>query len=150
MEYPAAEKFINRCMSSSEELAGRALAAIADAHGTIGRCCVLTGSGRKLPELREILNSHTLIHTAEGVFYREVVIAAAERRGTPVERVREADLAGASDVLPGTDSARRARLDRFGKKVGSPWRQDEKMAALGAWMALAVRPSRARTGTRSE
>ena len=31
------------------------------------------------------------------------------------------------------------RLAEFGRTLGPPWRQDEKLATLAAWLALAAR-----------
>jgi hypothetical protein len=38
--------------------------------------------------------------------------------------------------------AAKERIAAFGKQAGPPWTQDEKLAALGAWLMLAVLPSR--------
>jgi hypothetical protein len=149
MSFVAAEKFISRCKTSSQTLADRAFAEIISANGNLSGCCVLTASGRVLPGLREILGSHALIHAADGEFYRDVVGVAAARRGIPTERVRERDITVSADPLPGNERTRAERLAAFGKQVGSPWRQDEKLAALAAWFALAMRRSRARSGTRT-
>jgi hypothetical protein len=149
MSFGAAEKFIGRCKESSQRLAERAFNQIISANGDLSGCCVLTASGRPLPGLREILASHALIHAAEGEFYRDVVDAAAARREIPTERLRERDIAVSADRLPGNERTRNDRLTSFGKQVGAPWRQDEKLAALAAWFALAMRPSRARSGTQT-
>jgi hypothetical protein len=149
MSFGAAEKFIGRCKESSLRLAERAFNQIVSANGNLSGCCMLTASGRPLPGLREILASHALIHAAEGEFYRDVVGATAAQRGIPSERLRERDIAVSADRLPGNERTRNERLTSFGKQVGAPWRQDEKLAALAAWFALAMRPSRARSGTQT-
>jgi hypothetical protein len=147
MSFRAAEEFIGRCRASSQALADRALDSIVLAHGRLRGCCVLTASGRPLPPLRETLASHALIHAAEGEFYRDVVSSAAARREIPSERVREKELPESSERLPGNERTRRETLETFGKLVGSPWRQDEKLSAMAAWFALSMRQSR--TGTRT-
>src|SRR5262249_7333017 len=113
-------------------------------------CCILTASGRALPGLEQVLASHALIHSAEGEFYRDAVCTACETQGIPVQRVRERDLEAATEALPVTRAVRVERLAAWGRLVGSPWRQDEKMAALGAWLALAGEPSARNTGKRAK
>ena len=141
MPFAAAESYISKCKVATSTLARDALSALVERLGRFDGCCVLTASGRPLPMLREILGSHALIHAAEGEFYRDAIFDAAVRIRVPAFKVRERDLEAATDRLPGNQLGRKARLVEFGKQVGSPWRQDEKLAALGAWLALAGRPS---------
>jgi|HubBroStandDraft_3_1064219.scaffolds.fasta_scaffold53845_2 hypothetical protein len=141
MAFAAAERFIARCRASSSALASRALQSLEREHGSLCGCCVLTASGRKLPQLAEILASHAMIHAAEGEFFRDAAADAAERSKIPVIRIRERELDDVSGRLPGTAVERRIRLEAFGKQVGTPWRQDEKFAAIGAWLALAAKPA---------
>jgi hypothetical protein len=139
--FPLAEKFIARCTASTAKLAGQALADIAErAH--ITSCCVLTASGRPLPDLKGILASHSAIHAAEGEFYRDAIAAACDRVKIPVRRVRERDMEAETHNLPVPPSGAKARLAEFGKQVGAPWTADEKLSALGAWLMLASLPSR--------
>ena len=142
MPFDEGSRFIARCSKATAALADKALAQILREVSPLAACFVLTASGRALPELRAILASHALIHAAEGEFYRDAVVAACARSKIPTERVRERDIDAAADRLPGNQAARRQRLDAFGKQVGTPWRQDEKLSALAAWLALASKPSR--------
>ena len=137
MDFKSGEAFIERCRTSSRDLAGRALADIISTHGALKGCCVLTGPERPLPPLRAILASHALQHAAEREFYRDAVRDAAVRKGIATEMVTEKDLPTLARRLPGTEASRRETLDAYGKLVGSPWRQDEKLAATAAWFALA-------------
>jgi hypothetical protein len=102
MEFGLAEVFIQRCRSESEKLARRAVATLAERHGTLVGCCLLDASGRRLPGLKDVLSSHALIHAAEGEFYRAVVARAVEGFGIGVERIRERDLEAAAEQLPGS------------------------------------------------
>jgi len=146
MSFEAAETFLGRCRTSSRSLAGSAIGEIVRVHGGLKACCILTASGRPLPPLRAILASHALIHAAEGEFYREAVRDAADERGIPTEFLKERDMPALADRLPGDEASRREVLNAFGKKMGSPWRQDEKLAAMAAWFGLAMQKSR--IGTR--
>jgi hypothetical protein len=147
MPFTAADKFIARCEAATAALAQNAFRELVAEHGTLLACCVLTASGRPLPGLREILASHALIHAAEGEFYRDAIVKAAARAAIPVFKVRERDLDAAADRLPGSQNERQARLMEFGKQVGSPWRQDEKLAAIAAWLALAGKRSQPKIST---
>ena len=147
MPFAAAQRYISTCERATRALAQEALRDLVGDHRTLCACCVLTASGRPLPGLREILASHALIHAAEGEFYRDAIIEAAELIGIPAFKIRERDLSAAADRLPGSENDRRARLAEFGKEVGSPWRQDEKLAAIGAWLALAGKPSQPKIST---
>ncbi len=142
MDLKSAEAFIKRCTTSSQDLAGRVLKEIISAHGALKTCCVLTGPKRPLPPLDEIMSSHGLMHAAEREFFRDAMRDAAVRKNIPTEMVREKDLPALSKRLPGTDASRRNILKAFGKQVGSPWSQDEKLAAMAAWLGLAKQKSR--------
>src|SRR5215472_10394419 len=78
MSFTAAEKYISTCRISTGALAQSALRALVARHGMLRACCVLTASGRPVPGLREVLASHALIHAAEGEFYRDAIVGAAE------------------------------------------------------------------------
>jgi hypothetical protein len=136
MELGAAEAFIQSCTTSSRALADRALADIVSRHGALKICCVLSGPQRPLPPLAAILASHGTQHTAEREFYREAVRAAAIGMDIATEMVRERDVPRLAERLPGVDASRRERLAGFRKQAGSPWAQDEKLAATAAWIGL--------------
>src|SRR5262249_46704682 len=99
------------------------------------------GSGRVLPELRSILASHALIHTAEGEFFRKALVEAGEHCGLPIVGVKERELferASAHFRMPA--GALERRIAELGRSIGPPWTQDQKYAALVAWLALTNRP----------
>ncbi|MGH7016779.1 MAG: hypothetical protein ACRED8_06800 [Caulobacteraceae bacterium] len=132
------EAFIKRCRKSSQDLAARALEDITSTHGALKGCCVLTGPERPLPPLRAILASHALQHAAEREFYREAVRDAAAGKGIATEMVIEKELPILAERLPGTEASRRDTLSAYGGLVGSPWRQDEKLATVAAWLGLSM------------
>jgi hypothetical protein len=136
MDFESSEAFVAQCKKSSQDLAGRALEEIISAHGTLKACYVLTGPERPLPPLSAILASHGLMHAAEREFFRNAVRDAAARKGIRTEMVKEKDLPALAKRLPGSEASRRATLSAFGKKVGAPWAQDEKLAATAAWSAM--------------
>ena len=98
---------------------------------------VLESSGRKGSSLASILASHALIHAADGDHYRKALAAAAERNGLAVSRVRARDLEAKAEARLCRPVPRlRETVKEFGRQVGPPWRADQKMAALLAWLLL--------------
>lgn len=143
MTFPRAAAFIKVCTRSSDVLARRELNSLANAakaNGVEIACCGLTtASGRPLPDLRSILASHSLIHAAEGEFYRDALARACEHRGIEVSRVKEREVADWTAArLTMTDSELKVRLADWGKALGPPWTADEKLASMAAWLALAT------------
>lgn len=137
-----AEALIRQCRHSSTRLAMRAVSALVaqiKQNGlTVVGAGILFASGRPLPDLATTLRSHALIHTAEGEFFREVLVRASEQCSLQVTKVRERevwDRATRVFRLPSADL--QERIGGLGRSLGPPWRQDEKLASLAAWIALA-------------
>ncbi len=143
--FAAAEDLIRRSTDEAVALAERAVReAVAElraaGHEPVAGGLLLA-AGRPLPGLREVLASHALIHAAEGELFRDVLRQASRGCGLRVAEVRERDLderAGRS--LRRSPEDLRRRLAGWGKALGPPWTQDEKRAALVAWLALAAGP----------
>jgi len=137
-----ARTFISGVRSEAARLALSSLrsmqADLAERSCRISRCTLLLASGRALPGLEQILASHALIHTADGELFRDALRVACTRCRLPLEAVREKELFEiASKVLGASTVALKRRITAFGKSFGPPWTQDEKFAALAAWLALA-------------
>jgi hypothetical protein len=104
---------------------------------TLTRCALLLASGRTLPNLENILQSHALIHTADGELFREALLSAAKRFGLETVKIRERELFDcARKILRAEPAVLLRRVTEPGKMFGSPWSQDEKFATLAAWMAV--------------
>ncbi len=136
-----AEKWIDRCTRQTRLLAETAVQALIQSLAKQGyrveACTSLLAAGRALPPLSGILASHALIHTAEGEFFRAALHHAGTRCGLSLRPLKERDLfdcAGRELHLTGADLE--AVLKDWGKLLGPPWRQDEKYAAIAAWLAL--------------
>jgi hypothetical protein len=141
---PKAKKIVSRCAGDARRLAGRAfdevLAELKKSKHPVIACGLLLASGRPLPALEAILASHALIHTADGELFRDALAAAAQERGLPVTRVREKEIssiAAAGLRIPEEEIAR--CLKDAGRSIGPPWTQDQKLAVLAAWVAVAPR-----------
>jgi hypothetical protein len=137
-----AETLIRQCRDSSTLLAMRAVSAMVaqlKQNGlTVVGAGILFASGRPLPDLAATLRSHALIHTAEGEFFREVLVRASEHCSLHVTKVKEREVWDRGTMvfrLPSADLQQ--RIGGLGRSLGPPWRQDEKLASLAAWIALA-------------
>jgi hypothetical protein len=121
-----AQAFLDRVRAAAVQLAAAGIhGVISDLEGRgyrVSRAAVLLGSGKPLPELGKILAAHPLIHTAEGVFFRDVLLTACRDCGLQTSGIRERDLT--STILEKTSA-----MKRF---LGSPWAQDEKLSAAAA------------------
>jgi hypothetical protein len=145
-----AEDYLKRCAARTRTMTRQAFRAalkdLALKGHCVERCGVLLGSGKPLPGLSTILASHPLLHTAEGEFYRDAIRDAGEHCGLKVTGVKEREVyERAAAMLRASPQLLQRRLDEMGKRIGPPWRQDEKLAALVAWLALAgARSSRSK------
>jgi hypothetical protein len=144
----AAEALVERATRTAEALAERAVRGLAgelrSAGHRLGGAGVVLGGGRRLGTLAQVLASHAAMHAAEGELYREVLVHASAACGLPVTGVPERDLhdrAAAVLGIPGPDLRR--RVAELGRACGPPWAQDQKSAALVAWLALAAPPGAA-------
>ena len=142
MPFANADKFIASVQNDAEQLACSALRAVKTElkkqHYELDRASLLLASGRPLPELEKILQSHALIHTADGELFREALRLACKRTGLELLSIKERDLperCTQAFALPTPELQR--RVTELGRSVGSPWTQDEKFATLAAWLALA-------------
>ncbi len=83
-------------------------------------------------------NPHIRAHALEGRFYREVLETSAEGLGLRSLTLLERE---AFDAAAGTLNRSLTQLNvvltSIGKVAGRPWRRDEQLATLAAWVALA-------------
>lgn len=142
LEKAVAGRFIRRCTAATNVMARRAVRGIMEDVQKKGcvvvACGNLLGSGRSPATLAAALASHVMLHTAEGEFYRDALERASRRFGLKVAGMRERDvleLATAILAIPSEQLQR--KLSELGRLLGPPWRQDEKLATLAAWLALA-------------
>lgn len=153
MPLAEARKFVAQVQTEARQLAHRVI------HGMqsdlerveirLTRANLLLASGRPLPDLERILASHALIHTADGELFREAILHACAQCGLKTESIREKELLErAKDVLGVQPALVLRRATELGKPFGAPWSQDEKFAALAAWLALTSRNSKTTVGKR--
>ena len=141
MTIDEAKTFLGQQRTESRKLALEAIRAaqseVAQQGFQITRAALLLASGRPLPELPKILASHSIIHTADGEFFREALLHACARANLPVTKIRDSELLATSSTTLRKKTAALTRfINNLGKPLGSPWTQDEKFATLAAWLAL--------------
>ena len=141
MDPTAAETYIASSADSSSAIAREQLEALlvtlrAKNLGPAG-CAILYASGHEPGVLTKILASHAMIHTAEGVFFRNALALACEQLALHVLRLKEREVWTIAEEKLGLPAERlQGHLAVIGKRAGPPWTQDQKFAALAAWIAL--------------
>ena len=136
-----AKQFLAERLADSTAIAGGIievlLNALADRQYQVAGAAVALAAGRPLPALEKILASHALIHTAEGVFFREVFAEACRKLGIAVTGLRERELAKCADEVFGKRaSSIREQIASMGRSIGPPWTSDQKTAALAGAIVL--------------
>jgi len=137
-----AHDFVLRVRSEARSLAWDAISSVQSILQHKGcelkHCGLILSSGKPLPDFPQILASHALIHTADGELFREALHHASERCGLETFAVKESEMfERASHTLQLNRDELGHRLVHLGTAIGSPWTQDEKLAALVAWLSLA-------------
>jgi hypothetical protein len=137
----AAREFIASVETAARRLATQCIRAAQADLARLGyrveRCVILQAAGRPLPALEKILAAHALIHTADGELFREALAHAAKRCRLRTFPIRERGLLESASLtlkIPARHIPK--RLAALGKALGPPWSQDEKFAALAAWLVL--------------
>jgi hypothetical protein len=104
----------------------------------VGSCAVVAGAFREEVRLESILTSHALAHAAEGRLYQQALLRGAESCGLVAVAVPKRSIwEQAQSTFRIAQDELRQRIDELRGELGSPWAQDQKLAALAAWLALA-------------
>jgi len=119
-----------------EEIATASLAALIENLQT-QRCRVtavaVVGPADRKPE--RIGNPHIRAHAAEGVLFRRVLEVAAK-----ANRCRSRCFVDPAAELKAAPNKVAKVIATLGKIAGSPWRSDEKSAAMAAWAVMPASP----------
>ena len=84
-----------------------------------------------------IANPHIRAHALEGRLFRTTLETALQSRGIQCTIFIEPDTYAAASKLLGQSRTQIQRtLAHLGRSVNGPWRADQKLAALAAWMSL--------------
>jgi hypothetical protein len=85
----------------------------------------------------EVLEVHFRMHQAEGVLFRDALVAAAEDCALALVAVPEKSLPEEAEKILAAPRERLAKqLASLGRAIGPPWGKDQKDAALAAMIAL--------------
>jgi hypothetical protein len=91
-------------------------------------------------DLRKIGNPHIRAHAAEGVLFRQVLEAAAKANGLAKRSFIERGFEECAATELGYSVAKlNGYLARLGRAAGPPWRAEQRVAALAAWLMLATK-----------
>ena len=107
-----------------------------------GRKPVTTASAHLPPAaiaaLQKIDPEHIRAHAAEGVLFRHVLEVGSTGNDLPssVHSERGFEAAAAARLTLSIEEMRTVLAD-IGRMLGTPWRADEKAAAMAAWIGLA-------------
>jgi hypothetical protein len=128
LDLAEAEQLIAQVERAAEEAAAAGLRALAGAVSSAEpRAVAVLVKPSSLPgSVAGVLRSHAWMHAAEGVLYRQAVLAAASGCGWAAHAVEASALPSAGQALAG-----------LGQAAGRPWRRAEKDAARAA---LSVMP----------
>ena len=115
----------------------RTLRAAAEEGAVVRSCAVVVGAFTGA-RLESILASHALAHAAEGRLYQRALLQSAESRGLDTFAIAKRSIWEQGEAALGVaqDELQR-RIDELRREIGPPWAQDQKLAALAAWIALA-------------
>ena len=84
-----------------------------------------------------IANDHIRAHAFEGQLFRSVLEETLQANRIPTEILieRDAYAQGATKLKESDENVRRV-IQNFGRAAQGPWRAEQKLAALAAWLAL--------------
>ena len=102
----------------------------------IARASLVVGS---LRDPATIGNPHIRAHSLEGKLFRSTLEQALEKQivGTVIFQERDAYDKATTLLKKSSVDVRRA-IQNFGRHTEGPWRADQKLAMLAAWVALAM------------
>ncbi len=131
---------------AAEQAAGvleRTMGQIKDEGAVVRSCAVVVGTFRREARLESILASHALAHAAEGRLYQVALLQGAEFCGLDAIAIPKRSIWEQGEAALGVaEDELRRWIDELRREIGPPWAQDQKLAALAAWIALARGGSR--------
>jgi hypothetical protein len=120
---------------------GRAVRDAAHEGAVVRSCAVVVGRFPRGVRLESILKSHALAHAAEGRLYQDALLKSARSHGLDPTAIPSQSLWEDGERELGVARAELPLwLAELRRTVGPPWAQDQKLAALAAWIALTRSP----------
>jgi hypothetical protein len=109
-----------------------------DEGAVVRSCAVVVGTFPGAARLESILASHALVHAAEGRLYQSALLEGAKSRGLDTLAIAKRSIWEEGEAAVGVAGDElRHWIDQLRRELGPPWAQDQKLAALAAWIALA-------------
>jgi hypothetical protein len=129
LDLAAAGQLIAEVESAAEKAAAAGLRALAATPppGPARAVAVVVKAVSVPGDLASVLRSHAWMHAAEGLLYRQAVLAGAAGCGWMTHAVEQS-------ALPAAEQA----VNALGRVAGRPWRRCEKDAARAALAVLAT------------
>jgi hypothetical protein len=126
-----AQKHVDRSVAAAHRLAEegirKAIETLSGCGHNVCGCGVLVGGSMPPWSTDEILAVHVRMHQAEGVLFRDVLVAGARACGFVPTTLREkAALDEAAFILGLKRADLETRLVALGKTVGAPWGKDRR------------------------
>ena len=118
----------------TEKSIAKLLAGYRQQNFTIKRAALVVGSQI---DPRSVANAHIRAHALEGQLFRSVLQESlhAHRILTDVLIERDAYARAAVQLKQSNENVRRA-IQKFGRDRKAPWRAEQKLSAVAAWVAL--------------
>jgi hypothetical protein len=134
-EWPQA---VQKAARAIEKIAVKSLATLMKEQAAKGReVRAVATVGAKDRDLASIGNPHIRAHAAEGILFRRVLDDAAQENGLPARAFAEREFDQILKQELGMKSnAVKKKLDQAARALPPPWRADEKLAAMAAWLVL--------------
>jgi hypothetical protein len=141
LEPTKARDVVKRGISAAHRIARRELKKLVkrerDRGNDVVGCAVLVGNPMPEWSVEQILAVHFRMHQAEGVLFREALIAAAKASELKVVTLPEKTLLQEAEKLLRTPASDLLKtVGALGKSAGPPWGKDQKDAALAALVAF--------------
>jgi hypothetical protein len=136
-----ARKHVADCIATAQRMAAAGIrervSKLAHEGHRVLCCGVLVGPPLPDWSCEEIIAVHVRMHQAEGVLFREAIVAGATACGLKLVRLREKTaLEDAAQAMRMTTGDLAGCLALLGRSAGPPWGQHQKEAAAAALAAL--------------
>jgi hypothetical protein len=141
LPWDESERAVQKFVRAIQTIATKAVAQLVKQQSAKGmNVRAIATVGAKNRDLTRIGSSHIRAHAAEGVLFRRVLDEAAVANGLPVQVFAEREFEQTIKQRLGSKSTSvRRKLDEAARALPPPWRADEKLAAMAAWLVLCDR-----------
>ena len=138
LPWEQSQRAVRKYAAAIERTAKKALARLIEEQRSHGRKIAGVGIvGAPDRDLARIGNAHIRAHAGEGVLFRRVLDLAAQSNGLKWQVFSDRKFDEMMAEKLGAKYARVKRtLGELSRSVPSPWRSDEKQAAMAAWLVL--------------